>query len=304
MILTSENTLSHLIVKYLDILEKNPQSLVFAPLAEAYRKLGLIDKALKVLKKGIKRRPDYLMGHLNLAACYVDKNQNRLAYTILRPMVEIHKDNLKLQKLFARICIKLNLSKEALEVYKHILFLYPKDQESTNQVRDIEGNLGKTQLSREIELETFTQVDLSDFGLNPLSSEEYFEEWAKVDWNEQRKLNKEKESPGRTSGPVPTHTLVDLYIRQGYLNKAKEALNKMLKLYANDEKILAKRREVEFLLERQRMAPTQNLEEKGHQNLTDLLEKMTSRSDKSQFLLQRFNDAVRKRAKERRILSA
>ena len=124
--MASESTLSHLVVRYLDILERNPQSLVFAPLAESYRKLGLIDKALEILKKGIGRHPDYLMGHLNLAACHVDKNQNRLAYTILRPMTEIHKDNLKLQKLFARICVKLGLSKEALETYNHILFLQSK----------------------------------------------------------------------------------------------------------------------------------------------------------------------------------
>ena len=138
-------------------------------------------------------------------------------------------------------------------------------------------------------------------------SEEHFEEWAKVDWNEQRKLNKEKrfpESPILASAPVATHTLVDLYIRQGYLNKAKEALNKMLKLYGNDEKSLARQREIEFLLEKQRTTSSQDSEEKGHQHLTHLLEKMTSRNDKSQFLLQRFNDAIQKKARERRILLA
>ena len=55
--------------KYLTALEKDPKSRVFAPLAEYYRKNGLLSQAIDTLNQGIKFNPDYVLGHLGLAFC-------------------------------------------------------------------------------------------------------------------------------------------------------------------------------------------------------------------------------------------
>ena len=47
-----------------------------------------------------------------------------------------------------------------------------------------------------------------------------------------------------TDGPVVTHTLVDLYIAQGHMDKAIEFLEKILELNPNDQRSLAKLNEV------------------------------------------------------------
>ena len=47
--------------------EKNPRSRIFAPLAEAYRQMGLIDEALKVCANGVQNHPDFAGGRVAYA---------------------------------------------------------------------------------------------------------------------------------------------------------------------------------------------------------------------------------------------
>lgn len=133
--------LSPLFLKYQNEYEKNPRSRVFAPLAETYRKLGMTDKAMEILSQGIRFHPTYVMGYLGLAFCYFDIKQYNLAYSTLRPLVESNRDNIRLQKLFADICIELNNKEEALETYKYLLFINPRDREVAAQVTMLENFL-------------------------------------------------------------------------------------------------------------------------------------------------------------------
>src|SRR3990172_12124999 len=84
--------------KYIKIYEANPYSTVFAPLAECYRKMGRKDKALSILRAGIKNHPDYLLGYLGLAQCYFDLEQFLLAYSTLKPLIERNRENIRLQR--------------------------------------------------------------------------------------------------------------------------------------------------------------------------------------------------------------
>jgi tetratricopeptide (TPR) repeat protein len=133
--------LSPLFLKYQSEYEKNPRSRVFAPLAETYRKLGMTDKAMEILAQGIRFHPTYVMGYLGLAFCYFDIKQYNLSYSTLRPLVESNRDNIRLQKLFADICLQLNHKEEALETYKYLLFINPRDKEIAAQVTMLENLL-------------------------------------------------------------------------------------------------------------------------------------------------------------------
>jgi len=133
--------LSPLFLKYQSEYEKNPRSRVFAPLAETYRKLGMTEKAMEILAQGIRFHPTYVMGYLGLAFCYFDIKQFNLAYSTLRPLVESNRDNIRLQKLFADICLELNNKEEALETYKYLLFINPRDKEVAAQVTMLENFL-------------------------------------------------------------------------------------------------------------------------------------------------------------------
>ena len=125
---------SPLIIKYEGILEKNPQSQVFAPLADLYRKLGLMDKAVRLLKAGINHNPNCIAGHIGIASCYLDEGEVQTAYVTMKSLVGAHLDNIKLQKLFGKVCLALDYKDEAIQIYKHLLFLNPRDEEASCNV--------------------------------------------------------------------------------------------------------------------------------------------------------------------------
>ncbi len=132
---------SSLLVKYLNLYRQKPSSKVFAPLAESYRKLGMIDEALKVLSDGLTHNPNYVLGHLVLANCYYDQDKFDKAYEALKPFVQENIENISLQKLFAQSCLKTGRLEESLQTFKYLMFLNPKDDEVLRKVKALEDDL-------------------------------------------------------------------------------------------------------------------------------------------------------------------
>lgn len=192
--------LSPLFLKYQADFEKNSRSRVFAPLAEAYRKLGMTDKAMEILSQGIRFHPSYVMGYLGLAFCYFDLKQFNLAYSTLRPLIETNRDNLRLQKLFSDICLELGKKDEALETLKYLLFISPRDKDVAESVTRLEREVEeryRTQHKpiiipeRELTGEyssTDSRNESTLFNLNKLSQSEKsdsndFDDWMTIDLN-------------------------------------------------------------------------------------------------------------------------
>ncbi len=71
MSLTAE--LDERIIKCNKILEQNPNSQIFAALAEAYRKKGELDKAFRSCQNGLRIHPNYASGHMVMARINFDK---------------------------------------------------------------------------------------------------------------------------------------------------------------------------------------------------------------------------------------
>lgn len=252
---------SPILSKYLAQYQKNPQSQVFAPLAESYRKLGLIDQALDILRRGMRLHPNYPLAHLCLANCYFDLEKYDLCYKTLQPLVSKNLENLSLQKLFATACLKQARFEEALATYKYVLFLNPKDQKIQEQVKLLETQLEggvpeKVQETSSPEKEVET-VSLSDAFLEEDSRG--LAGWVRKDFsqgNPEAEVEKTEEAEGwtfsegsfplpektkekereKSQDPVVTHTLVDLYCAQGYHEKGLEILQKILLLNPDDRK--------------------------------------------------------------------
>ncbi len=148
--------------KYNKMYEANPLSTVFAPLAECFRKMGRKDKALSILREGIKHHPDYLLGYLGLAQCYFDLEQLNLAYNTLRPLIDKNRENIRLLRLFAKTCEKTNHEIEAVEAYKYLLFLNPKDSDAAFKVRKLEDPLLKKLEDKKIGPKEQNQFIFSD----------------------------------------------------------------------------------------------------------------------------------------------
>lgn len=167
--------------------QKNSQSRVFAPLAESYRKLGLLDEAYKVLKSGLKHHPDYSLGHLVLANCYFDQGKYQLVHQTLKPLLARNLDNVQMQKLFAETNIHLGNLEEALDTYKYLLFLNPQDKLFAEEVRKLEDDL-------QVGLKQLTSEQL--LSPNPTAQLETKEDdWVQVNFADKKLLDKSSVLP-------------------------------------------------------------------------------------------------------------
>lgn len=293
-----------LLTKYSQLYEKNPKSRVFAPLAESYRKIGMLDESLNILRKGIKQHPSYILGYIVLAHCYFDKEQFEMAYNTLRPFVSQNLENLSLQKLFARTCVKLGYLEEALNSYKNLLLVNPRDQYVAEQVKLLEDDLlvsqeepAPTFLNRRLEDSVFAddkddwvQVDFNKTiheRRDPRRPKNMLgDEWNLVSVNSETPLEKFKsdlrekkfdvtehelddtyfwedyDNPADDTieaeedeiadkvneKPIITHTLVDLYCRQGHYLEAIEILKSILQLHPTDQATIAKLKKITAML--------------------------------------------------------
>jgi tetratricopeptide (TPR) repeat protein len=270
---------SSLLAKYTLQYKRKPRSRVFAPLAETYRKLGMYEDAFKVLKEGIKHNPSYVLGYIVLANCYYDQQNYELSYNTIRPFVSDNLENISLQKLFAQTCINLGYLEEALETFKFLLLLNPRDEYVAKQVKLLEDDLLINEDSEDLHKD-----------MNRLTSFEDDEDhWVQVDFNRRKtdtdddildSWSVENDSPLEkfkndiknknlnidetnlddeyfhedydnsdddlevNSDPIITHTLVDLYIKQGHYRKAIEILESILELHPNDRASRKKLKEV------------------------------------------------------------
>lgn len=81
------------IARYQEILSREPSSLVFAALAEAYRKRKMLDPAIAVCRKGLNHHPEFVSGRVALARAYVDKGDEDRAMKELERVIQTAPDN-------------------------------------------------------------------------------------------------------------------------------------------------------------------------------------------------------------------
>ncbi len=176
-----KNNQSALLAKYFSMYKKNPRGRVFAPLAESYRKLGMLDDAYKILKEGIRNHPTYTLGYIVLAHCYYDEEKYELTYNTLRPIISQNADNISLQKIFAMACINMGHLEEALETFKYLLFMNPKDRFFAEHVKKLEDDLQVGH--KKLNLEQLIKAP-SDLPLQPVQSLTLDDDWVQVDFNQ------------------------------------------------------------------------------------------------------------------------
>lgn len=328
-------TYSPLLLKYLRAFESNRRSRVFAPLAETYRKMGMLEKALEVCREGLKHNPQYVLGHLVLAQCYHDLNQKDLCFETLRPFVEEHRDNIVLQKLYVQVASQIGENDEALQTAKYLLFVNPKDNEMAQVVKNLEASENKAvqdqtqsiQKNKSLSPESdFSEADLDEWSLvnlgensQPHKIEESFET---VDWSqkEEQEIEKEKDLDFRTytldqpavesdyvetqtvdNPPLVTHTLVDLYCAQGLNDKAVEVLEKILELNPQDQRTAQRLAELKTIMNPKASSSEQSDREKL-MGLFDKASKSHDIDDKERYKndLMQFLNKIKNRSQQMR----
>lgn len=127
------------IEKYQKILMKDPKSKVFAPLAEAYRKMGMAHEAISVANQGVKNHPQLVSGRVALGRALCDNNQFEEALEHLKIATDLSPDNLLAHSCLGKVYLRLREPKLALRSFKMALFLNPSDAEAQKVISKLES---------------------------------------------------------------------------------------------------------------------------------------------------------------------
>ena len=120
------------ISRYRQIMAREPTSLIFAALAEAYRKRSLLRQAIEVCRRGLRAHPNFLSGRVALARAYAEAGQADLARKELEKVVSSAPDNLAAQRLLAEI-YRENHDLDQLEKTLHRILALDASDEKARQ---------------------------------------------------------------------------------------------------------------------------------------------------------------------------
>lgn len=118
MISTAE--LDERIFKCRKIIEEDPNSQIFAALAESYRKKGELDKAFRVCQSGLKIHPSYGAAHVVMAKINLDRGLYDWAEIEAQKAMELDGRTRTLELLLAEIYIYKGEFEPAIKLLKQL----------------------------------------------------------------------------------------------------------------------------------------------------------------------------------------
>jgi tetratricopeptide (TPR) repeat protein len=218
-----------LVEKYQMMLHKDPRSRVFAPLVDAYRKMGMHKEALVEGLKGVKLHPEFAGGRIALAQVLFEREQFEPAADHLKKAVKLSPENNMAYSLLAETFVRLRQPKQALKTYKMVLFLNPQDQKAAKAVQKLESLTAD-----EFEAEVFQMMplksieEIADATVEPLTPGE--------------KPESEQKTPGRWSDLERSLSLLDAFIVRNEFERAKQVLSEAERYHSNEPELEKRRR--------------------------------------------------------------
>lgn len=140
------------IEEYTKKLDTNPESLVFVPLAEAYRKSGMLDEAIDTCQKGLKHHPTYMSARMVLGRSLMEKGMMQEAAEEFKKVASADVNNIMAHSLLAQINMKQQQYAEAIKEYQKVLSLNPDDitaQEMLNKALELASQHNKAKTNAE-----------------------------------------------------------------------------------------------------------------------------------------------------------
>jgi tetratricopeptide (TPR) repeat protein len=119
-------------------IDKDPNSKLFIPLAEEYKKAGMFDEAIDVLTKGLGKQPGYMSARVSLGKIYFERGMLEEAKAEFEKVISAIPDNLYAHKKLAEIYKDIGERDSAVKEFKTVLKLNPMDEWAATSLSDIE----------------------------------------------------------------------------------------------------------------------------------------------------------------------
>ena len=104
---------------------ENPKGRNFAPLADAYRKAGELDRALELCTAGLELHPDYVSAHIVLARCLIDQKNDAGASEVFQKVLALDPENVLALRILAEIAERGGRFDQAVEWLGRLLAADP-----------------------------------------------------------------------------------------------------------------------------------------------------------------------------------
>lgn len=122
---------------------KDPNSKLFVPLADEYRKEGMLDEAAEVLLSGLERQPGYASARVALGKIYLEKGMVAEARAEFETVINAIPDNLFSLRKLAEIYRDTGEAQLALNTFRKIYAMNPKDEEAHASIKTLEDLLSR-----------------------------------------------------------------------------------------------------------------------------------------------------------------
>lgn len=203
---------------YIEMLVKDPHSTVFASLSDIYRTFSLYDEAVAVAEKGTEMLPSYAPGFVALGRALAEKGAPARASDAYRQALSLDPLNLPALTGLASSCLGCGEAEESLELLNRAQSIDP-DDEVVKQLLPVVKKLAvfsppSTQPTSQIAPHATSQ----DISLQSLE----------VSGETEGEPSKPSEIIAAPLPPIATATLADIYIQQGYYERALKVFSDLL----------------------------------------------------------------------------
>ncbi len=154
-------------------LAKDPNSKLFVPLAEEYKKAGMLDEAIEVLVKGLENQPGYLSARVSLGKIFIERGMLHEAQAEFEKVITAIPDNLYAHKKLAEIYRELGEKEKAIKEFQMVLKLNPLDEWAATSLSEI--NRQSAEIIEEPSIEEEPVIQPASIEAPPIEGEPTFE---------------------------------------------------------------------------------------------------------------------------------
>ena len=122
-------------------LAKDPNSKIFAQLAEEYRKAGRLEDAINTCREGLQSHPNYFSARVALGRALLESNALEEASQEFEAVLAQVPDNILANKFLGRTYHELERHPDALAKYQIAHSLAPEDSELSSLISEVEAQI-------------------------------------------------------------------------------------------------------------------------------------------------------------------
>lgn len=212
---------------YEERLALNPDSLLFARLAQAYLDAGRLDEALQTARQGVAKFPAFVAGQRVLALACNAKGLAGECREALERVVAAIPEDAESQKLLGRQLMDDGDNIAARRTFATVLEFFPQDAECQLELAKIDRGC----LEEPAALTAGVSV-LAGAAGGEMNEEEIIEDIEILEMDDADLLEEDGgddlvapfagTAPSEHEDPLSTATLAELYVQQGHIDKALE----------------------------------------------------------------------------------